>query len=475
MKAPGQRLRFDRGARWLLVLMLLLVALAVSSAIYRFTLPTDGWLSAEPDDFNTSGFIYHENLMGQPSGLQPGDLLVAIEGIPLTGGVTTTLWQLKDEWQAGTMVRYTIQRGEEVLELDVPLTNWQPIRYLQTGGITPTMLVAYVGIFIFLAMGLLAFWRRPDIPAARALWVLSAVTFSIWTVTGLFPSMVPDSVDPLASVSVVFFIFATFTILLPPAFIRFALVFPKPKPMLLRHPWIGYLPYVVGLIGLGAFLMEVYVFGWVWTAASVFIALVLLIHNGLTMRDKVSRAQMRWGLGGLIVGLGLFFSSYIEVFTDFDLPFFDVLNGISALGFGIAGIALGIAVLRYRLFDIDVIIRKTLIYAVLTGLLALVYLGVVVLLQAIFEAVTGQRSPLAIVVSTLLIAALFAPLRQRVQSSIDRRFFRRKYDAEQVLARFAETARDEVELERLTAELVRVTRETVQPVSVTIWLKERDR
>ena len=134
-------------------------------------------------------------------------------------------------------------------------------------------------------------------------------------------------------------------------------------------------------------------------------------------------------------------------------------------------ISIAVAIFRYRLYDIDVVINRTLVYGVLTILLAVIYVSGVVLLQATLHALTGQESSLAVVASTLLIAALFNPLRHRVQSFIDRRFYRRKYDAERVLATFSGKLRDETDLDRLSEDLLVVVRETVQPAHASLWLR----
>ncbi len=201
---------------------------------------------------------------------------------------------------------------------------------------------------------------------------------------------------------------------------------------------------IFGLIGLGL------------------VTLILRYRNG----NALERLQLRWLLAGAVGQIGLVISlSWIQTLG---------INtvSLSSLYTLVIPVSIGIAVLRYRLYEIDIIIRRTLIYSVLTAILATVYFGSVVLMQQAFRTVTGQSSDLAIVISTLAIAALFTPLRRRIQNRIDRRFYRRKYDAEQTLARFNQTLRDEVDIETLKAQLVGVVQETMQPESIGLWLKE---
>ena len=148
-----------------------------------------------------------------------------------------------------------------------------------------------------------------------------------------------------------------------------------------------------------------------------------------------------------------------------------LLQQAALVSFAAIPIAVGFAVLKYRLYDIDLLINRALVYASLSAMLALIYIGSVVGMQATFRAITGQESTLAVVVSTLAIAALFSSLRRQVQTFVDRRFYRTRYDARKTLEAFSARLRDESDLEALNNGLVGVVRETLQPAHVSLWLR----
>jgi hypothetical protein len=201
------------------------------------------------------------------------------------------------------------------------------------------------------------------------------------------------------------------------------------------------------------------------------------IYRYRRVSTRIQRQQTKWVLYGFLImfaammvwiAFGEFSSLPVgraRLAFNFSVP----IQNIFITAFPITFV---ISILRYRLWDIDLIIRKTVQYGVVTAVLALAYLGTVLLLQSLIGRAIDEQSPLVVVLSTLLIAALFTPLRRRIQTVIDRRFFRKKYDAAQVLAQFAQTARDETNMEVLQAELLRVVQETMQPNQVSIWLKE---
>ena len=180
------------------------------------------------------------------------------------------------------------------------------------------------------------------------------------------------------------------------------------------------------------------------------------------------RQQIKWlAYGGAVVVGTIFVGSVISIWSG---PISIAIIGVALLG---VPVFTGIAIVRHRLYDIDVVINLTLVYAILSATLAVVYFGSIVLLQRVFAGLTDQEKlpQLAIVVSTLVIAALFNPLRRRIQSFIDRRFYRRKYDVRQTLETFSAKLRDETDLSTLSDELVGVIRETMQPEHVSLWLR----
>jgi uncharacterized membrane protein YagU involved in acid resistance len=204
--------------------------------------------------------------------------------------------------------------------------------------------------------------------------------------------------------------------------------------------------------------------------------LIAQIYRYARVSDRTERQQTKWVVFGVAVAIIGTLTTLVTIGAAVDLPPREVgprmLSMLLMDAFALMiPLSIGVAVLRSRLFDIDVIINRTLVYGSLTATLVALYFGGIVVLQRVFVALTGEKSTLAVVASTLVIAALFNPLRRLIQSFIDRRFYRRKYDATKTLEAFSAKLRNETDLDALSDDVLDVVRETMQPAHVSLWLR----
>jgi hypothetical protein len=277
----------------------------------------------------------------------------------------------------------------------------------------------------------------------------------------------------------------------------YILLFPTGRLPSRRWRWLGWLTVAFVVVGVilaafssGALLgilgpiqnplgiegfSNIYYKAVLFTMASLLtLAAALAVFMRLRRAIGVERQQIKWFAYAAVAYVSAGILAYIiPRVIDTPLWFERVSFALNIALIPAIPITIGIAILRYRLYDIDLLINRTLVYGSLTLMLALVYFGGVTATQVVFTALTGQEEQpqLTIVVSTLVIAALFTPLRRRIQSFIDRRFYRRKYDARKTLEAFSAQLRDETDLNALSEDLVGVVRETMQPSHVSLWLR----
>jgi hypothetical protein len=253
--------------------------------------------------------------------------------------------------------------------------------------------------------------------------------------------------------------------------------------------WIGWiaLVYPATLMFYLVFLRQLHVPGWslyrnplnafAWFGCLGALTLAQL-YRYLRVSNQVERQQTKWVAFSFIVfGTASFVGTAVahsQPIQQVGLLYLLITSLFTCL-YLIVPLSFGVAILRYRLWDIDIIINRTLVYGSLTALLALLYFGLIFVLQSLFQGLFKQNNAVAIVVSTLVIAALFQPLRHRIQRFIDRRFYRSKYDAAKTLEAFSATLRNEVDLGQLREHLLDVVQETMQPAHVSLWLRSPGR
>ena len=410
-------------------------------------------------------------------GLRTGDLVTGVAGQSLES------WAIqlfkpntpRPIFHENEAVPYSVIRDGQPLSVEVIYKPF-PLGWVLThrwGTLFFALVAQLVGAFVFI--------RRPRDMAARLLFLwgfLACYTYA-WSM-GLVVS------DILTRTS--FWLYSILSPLGWTAFwcvaLHFAFVFPQPKSILRRKPRLPLLIYLAGF----AFLFTYLAYSWEhsasvllflgsWSLVGYIISLIslalmvsVLLWTYATERNPVSREKIRWAIYGTFVsGIGGLFLWLLPPILLHRQIINENLMGVMV---SIFPITLAIAILRFHLFDIDLIINRTLVYGALTATLAIIYFGTIVLLQLLFHSITRENSGPAVVISTLTIAALFNPLRRRFQTAIDRRFYRHKYDVQKTLEDFAATLRNPLEFEDLSSSLLSVIEETMQPEHVSLWVKK---
>jgi hypothetical protein len=451
----------------MLALMVVLLAL-------RFSTPTDGaYIDPAKSSFLPDGVLV-TLLQPMPNGLRDGDVVVAIDGRSLEDW-TRTLSPFRGTsavWQLSRTLQYTVRRDGQVQDVAVTLEPYPISSFFNR------FRTYWIVAVTFLVIGAFVFVRNRIDPAVNALLVMSTMLITNpWDYGLQISDLVSGNVYWVFRASVDLTFFAGLA-----AFLNFVLLFPQPHPFKLRHRWLVRAAFVGPAVANELFslvvrLTDPSVLDWVKVtelanavAGASYMAMIVIAMVSsfrLAAADPLARQKARLVTLSLLILCiaGPLWLVPLAVFGHAIMPF-DVV--VLCLGF--LPISIAVAILRNRLFDIELIVNRTLVYGTLTLSLLLIYFASVVVFQQIFRALTGQISDVAVVASTLATAALFTPLRQRVQTVIDRRFYRQKYDAAKTLARFSMTLRDEVDLDQLGNRLVSVVEETMRPSRISLWV-----
>lgn len=433
-------------------------------------------ISFDPLPSEINGLLL-TSLTPASSTLRTGDVLQGIDGQSvdelLDRMITLDGFSLRLEEES--LGRYRIWREGEIREVVVRLQR-TPIGVLLSRNWSSYFFLVYLEL-----IGLLVFLRRPQLAIARSFFLVSTAVFT----TGMifFLSLQPN--DLLHKPIFWLWIWGSVILygLTMGGLLHFALVFPEQRWNFPSKAWHWVLIYG----GVWGVYFIASGFGWlqidnstsrftylmrntVWMTLVYFPAMLGVMYLRYRQSDNPRELrQLRWLVWGAMIANIPWIS--LELFITVSGAPQETGSQLIGLLWCAIPTTYAISILRERLFDIDTLINRTLVYSMLTLTLAVFYFGSVLILQEIFRLFTGQESQFAVVFSTLGIAALFNPLRSRVQNFIDKRFYRRKYDAEKLLTAFARIAQDKVELDELSSALMAVVQESVLPERMGLWLR----
>ncbi len=372
-----------------------------------------------------------------------------------------------------TVLQAQCQPGPQCFAIQLTAHDQQ---FLHQLGLSLGFVAAYhvmldaVSVLVCCALGTLIFWRKSADPMA----LFCAFMLVLFGGAG-YTSVLQNTLAPVSPAWCA--LIGTLDVLGQSSFLIFFFLFPSGR---FEPRWTRWIAPCVVLYWIYSifFLTNGQTIQSFWSGL-VFVALLLCtvgtqVYRYRRVSTSRERQQTKWVVFGISIGIigfllvllfGYAFLQQSGVLTT-------LIVGTLIYGFLLLiPLSIAIAILRYRLWDIDILIRRTLVYGTLTASLALVYVGLVIGLQALLRGIISQDSSVALVISTLAIAALFQPLRSRIQRIIDRRFYRSKYDATRTVAAFSATLRQEVNLDQLGEDLLAVVQETMQPAHVSLWLR----
>lgn len=445
-RAGEERRGLDRSSRLILLLALALLLLGVAQKAYRLSLPTEGFSTRTSETSDRP--IFDANLLGQPSPLLPGDEFLALKG-QIYETLADNARRLRPsglEYRVGETVRYTVLREGREVTLEVPLSRWT------AEGVAGAFLHSFARDFpgntasaLALLLAAYVFWRRPRNTTARLMLLFYVVALVVFVSRAGSAVSVADLTHPLPYWLAVVVGHSIYSYLQAPLLLHLCLTFPNPKPFLAGRPWLlGAVYALPWLAFLADALLGSAAFSFGLVGAYVLAGAVVLTHTFFTARDPVSQAQVRWFAFGFVVSnlFGLFY-----VLHSFGLVPAGVYSVTSLFPSGLVlTVCLAVAVLRYRLFDIDLLINRTLVYGLLSLCVAGVYVLVVGGLGVLFRA---QGNLLFSLLATGLVAVLFQPLRERLQRAVNRLMYGERDEPYALLSRMGRAVQEALTPEKV--------------------------
>ena len=460
----------NRGSWLVMIALAMLLFAALLSLLYRWMLPTDGWTLDDSSNESILPAVLKQDMLGLPNGLQPGDVVLRVKGIAdFTSGNLSGVNSLShaDLWQPGVTMNYDVQRDRSMQTIPVTLGRWNLDGLLSANG--GTSLLEWLRVVFQFLIGLYVFARRPGSAGAQVLLFLGVIEVAM-TLVLVLPYGVGDLLNPFAVVSVALLGYFSWAVLLFPTILLLSLVFPKPKWSMRTHPIptlaVLYMAEFALVITRGVSDRIATISGYGIVATFGLLTVASAVHTVfISRKDAVLRAQVAWvGLGLVITAGTVAIMNLIGLLAPGAADAGDAVFALARLALPVT---LAVAILRYRLFDIDVVINRALVYGGATMVILIMYIAIVGGVGALLNT---QGNPAVAFGAACVVAVIFQPLRGRMQRAINRLMYGQRDEPYAVLARFGRQLEATPALDTLLPAIIATIKDTLKLPFVAIEL-----